>query len=395
MSQPQVFVCEGARTAFGEFGQSLKDISAIDLGVVAAKAAMRKSEVKPEDIDHVVMGNATQTSADALYGARHVGLKSGMPITTPALTVNRICGSGLQAIVTGSQFIQLGEAEIVLAGGMENMSQTPHVIRGARWGLGLGQAPMEDALWSALTDSFCGLNMALTAEKLAEQYGITRQDVDEFALRSFNAAKTAQQKCYLSAEIEPIEVPAKKGEMRKVDADEHIRDTSMEQLAKLRTVFKKDGVVTAGNASGINDGAAAVVLASEKAVEKRGLKVIGRLVSYGIAGVQPEIMGIGPVDAIKLALAKAKLTLDDLDLVEINEAFSAQYIACEKALGLPREKANVNGGAIAIGHPLGASGARITLALLYELKRRNAKYGAASLCIGGGQGIAAIFERVG
>ena len=390
----QVFVCEGARTPFGDFGQSLKDISAIDLGVVAAKAAIRKSGVKPECVDHVVMGNATQTSADALYGARHVGLKAGLPITTPALTVNRICGSGLQAIITGSQFIQLGEANIVLAGGMENMSQTPHVIRGARWGLGLGQAPMEDALWTALTDPFCGLNMALTAEKLAEQFGITRQDADEFALRSFTAAKTAQQKCFLSAEIEPIEVPAKKGEMRKVDADEHIRDTSLEQLAKLRPVFKKDGVVTAGNASGINDGAAAVILASDKAVERNGLKVIGRLVSYGIAGVQPEIMGIGPVDAIKLALAKAKLTLDDMDLVEINEAFSAQYIACEKALGLPREKANVNGGAIAIGHPLGASGARITLALLYELKRRNAKYGVASLCIGGGQGIAAIFERV-
>jgi len=390
----EVFVCEGARTPFGEFGQSLRDISAIDLGVIAARGAMRKSGIKPEHIDHVVMGNATQTSADALYGARHVGLKAGLPITTPALTVNRICGSGLQAIISGAQFIQLGEAEVVLAGGMENMSQTPHVIRGARWGLSLGQAPMEDALWAALTDPFCGMNMAQTAEKLAEQYGLTRQEVDEYALRSFNAAKNAQQKCWLSAEIEPIEVPLKKGETRKLEHDEHIRDTSLEQLAKLRPVFKKDGVVTAGNASGINDGAAAVILASDKAAAQHGLKVLGRLVSYGIAGVQPEIMGIGPVDAIKTALAKAKLVLDDLDLVEINEAFSSQYLACEKALGLPREKCNVNGGAIAIGHPLGASGARITLTLLYEMKRRQARYGVASLCIGGGQGIAAIYERV-
>ena len=394
MSVP-VFVCEGARTPFCEFGQSLKDITAIDLGVIAAKGAMRKSGVKPENIDHVVMGNATQTSADALYGARHVALKAGMPIKTPALTVNRICGSGLQAIVSGAQFIQLGEAEIVVAGGMENMSQTPHVIRGARWGLGLGQAPMEDALWAALTDPFCGMNMAMTAERLAELYGITRQEVDAFALRSFTAAKNAKEKCWLTAEIEPIEIPMRKGETRRLEHDEHIRDTSLEQLAKLRPVFKADGVVTAGNASGINDGAAAVVLASEKAVREHGRNVLGGLVSYGIAGVQPEIMGIGPVDSIKLALAKAKLTLDDMDLVEINEAFSAQYLACEKALGLSREKANVNGGAIAIGHPLGASGARLTLTLLYEMKRRSARYGVASLCIGGGQGIAAIYERVG
>lgn len=393
MSKP-VFVCEGARTPFGEFGQSLKDITAIDLGVIAAKAAMRRAGIQPEQVDHVVMGNATQTSADAIYGARHVGLKAGTPVTTPALTVNRICGSGLQAIVTGAQFIQLDEAQVVVAGGMENMSQTPHVIRGARWGLPLGQAPMEDSLWVALTDPFCGLNMALTAEKLAEQYNISRPEVDAFALRSFEAAQHAKQQCWLSAEIESIELPAKKGETRVLDYDEHIRETSLEKLAKLRPVFKKDGVVTAGNASGINDGAAVLVLASEAAVQRHNLKVMGRLVSYGIAGVPPEIMGIGPVDAIKQALAKAKLTLDDMDLIEINEAFSPQYLACEKALGFPREKGNVNGGAIAIGHPLGASGARLALTLLYELRRRQARYGVASLCIGGGQGIAAVFERV-
>ncbi|MEW5874055.1 MAG: acetyl-CoA C-acetyltransferase [Candidatus Zixiibacteriota bacterium] len=391
----EILICEGARTPFGEFCQSLRDISAIDLGVQAAKAAIRKAGVKPEAIDHVVMGNATQTSTDALYGARHVGLKSGLPISTPALTVNRICGSGLQAIVNGVQFIQLGEADIVLAGGMENMSQTPHVIRGARWGLPLGQSKLEDALWAALEDPFCGLNMALTAEKLAEQYSISRQDQDDYAFRSFETARHARDKGWLREEIEPIALPSRKGETRLLDVDEHIRETSLDQLAKLRPVFKKDGGVTAGNASGINDGACALILASSEAAEKHGLKVLGRLVSYGIAGVPPEIMGIGPVEAIKMALAKARLALDDIDLVEINEAFSAQYIACEKALGLPREKANVNGGAVAIGHPLGASGARLTLTLLYEMRRRQARYGCASLCIGGGQGIAAVYERVG
>jgi acetyl-CoA C-acetyltransferase len=301
----------------------------------------------------------------------------------------------LQAIVSAAQLIQLGDAQIVLAGGMENMSQTPHVIRGARWGIPLGQAPMEDQLWTALTDPFCGLNMAQTAEKLAEQHGITRRDADQYALRSFTAAQNARQKCWLSSEIAPVELPGRRGETITIKDDEHIRETSLEQLAALKPVFKKDGIVTAGNASGINDGAAVLVIASKQVAEKHGLKVLGRLVSYGIAGVPPEIMGIGPVDAIKLALQRAKLDLRDLDLVEINEAFAAQYLACEKALGLPREKANVNGGAVAIGHPLGASGARLTLTLLYEMHRRGSRYGCASLCIGGGQGIAAIYERVG
>jgi len=277
---------------------------------------------------------------------------------------------------------------------MENMSQTPHVIRGARWGIPFGQAPMEDQLWTALTDPFCGLNMALTAEKLAEEYGITRKDADEYALRSFSAAQHARDQCWLSEEIAAIEVPGKKGQTTTIDSDEHIRVTSMDQLAKLRPVFKKDGVVTAGNASGINDGAAALVVASDDAASEHGLKPLGRLVSYGIAGVAPEIMGIGPVDAINAALAKAGMRLDDIDLIEINEAFAPQYLACEKALGLPREKANVNGGAVAIGHPLGASGARLMLTLLYEMRRRNVRHGCASLCIGGGQGIAAIVERM-
>ncbi|GAB4315591.1 MAG: acetyl-CoA C-acetyltransferase [Candidatus Zixiibacteriota bacterium] len=390
----EVLICEGARTPFGEFGKSLKDISAIDLGVIATQEALKRNGLSPEKIDHVVLGNAMQTSADAIYGARHVGLKAGIPITSPALTINRICGSGLQAIVSGAQFIQLGEARHVLAGGMENMSQCPHVIRGARWGFGLGQGKLEDSLWESLHDPFCDLNMALTAERLSEKTGVTRQQMDEYAYRSFTAAANARDKGWLAEEIVPVEIKGRKGEVHRVDTDEHIRETSLEQLSKLRAVFKKDGGVTAGNASGINDGACALVVSSGEAAEADNLKPLGRLVSYGIAGVAPDIMGIGPVDAIRKALEKAKLTLDDLDLVEINEAFAGQYLACEKALKLPREKANVNGGAIAIGHPLAASGARLTLTLLYEMRRRNARYGCASLCIGGGQGIAAIFERV-
>ncbi|MBD3297200.1 MAG: acetyl-CoA C-acyltransferase [candidate division Zixibacteria bacterium] len=390
----EVLICEGARTPFGEFGKSLKDISAIDLGVIAAQEALKRNGLSPEKIDHVVLGNAMQTSADAIYGARHVGLKAGIPITSPALTVNRICGSGLQAIVNAVQFIQLGEANHVLAGGMENMSQCPHVIRGARWGFGLGQGKLEDALWESLHDPFCDLNMALTAERLSEKTGITREQMDEYALRSFTAAANARDQGWLGEEIVPVEIKGRKGQVQTVDSDEHIRETSLEQLGKLRAVFKKDGGVTAGNASGINDGACALVVSTAEAAEADGLKPLGRLVSYGIAGVPPDIMGIGPVEAINNALQKANLSLDDIDLVEINEAFAGQYLACEKALKLPREKANVNGGAIAIGHPLGASGARVSLTVLYEMRRRNARYGCASLCIGGGQGIAAIFERV-
>ncbi len=389
-----ILICEGARTPFGEFGKSLKDISAIDLGVIAAQEALKRNGLSPEKIDHVVLGNAMQTSADAIYGARHVGLKTGIPITSPALTVNRICGSGLQAIVNAVQFIQLGEAKHVLAGGMENMSQCPHVIRGARWGFGLGQGKLEDSLWESLHDPFCDLNMALTAERLSEKTGVTRDQMDEYALRSFTAAANARDKGWLREEIVPVEIKGRKGQVQTVDSDEHIRETSIEQLGKLRAVFKKDGGVTAGNASGINDGACALVVSSAEAAEADGLKPLGRLVSYGIAGVPPDIMGIGPVEAINKALGKANLSLDDIDLVEINEAFAGQYLACEKALKLPRAKANVNGGAIAIGHPLGASGARVSLTVLYEMRRRNARYGCASLCIGGGQGIAAIFERV-
>ncbi|HLJ69023.1 MAG TPA: acetyl-CoA C-acetyltransferase [Chloroflexota bacterium] len=388
-----VFVVDGARTPFGAFGGAFKDVSAIELGAAAASAAMERSDIEPSRIDQVFFGNVIQTSADAIYMARHVGLKSGVPTEVPALTVNRLCGSGLQAMISGAQAMLLDEADAVLAGGAENMSQAPYVVYGARWGLRLGSTEFQDYLFQALNDPYCGCDMANTAENLAEEYGISRQEVDEFALRSQQAAAAAQEKCYFTAEIVPVSVPGKKGPVE-VARDEHPRpDTSAEVLARLQPVFRKNGVVTAGNASGIVDGAAAVVLATEEGLG--GKRPIGRIVSWGVVGVEPRIMGIGPARAIPAALERAGLTMDDIDLIEINEAFSAQYLAVERELGLDRDRVNVNGGAIAIGHPLGASGARLGLTLLYELRRRGGRFGVASACIGGGQGIAVVFEALG
>lgn len=389
----EIVILEGARTPFGEFCSSLKDVTAIDLGVVASKEAIKRSQVKPDQINHVVFGNALQTSADAIYLARHVGLKSGLPISTPAMTINRLCGSGLQAMVSGAQLLLLDEADFVLAGGAENMSQAPHVIRGARWGFDLGRGQLEDTLWSSLTDPYCGCSMAITAENLAEKYKISRQEQDEYAHRSQKHAEMAWQKCWIKEEIAPVEIKTRKGESILVEKDEHMRETSLESLAKLKPYFRKDGFVTAGNASGICDGAAAVVLTTKEKAQKSGLKYLGKILAWDYAGVDPSIMGIGPVYAIQKVLKKAGLKLDQIDLFEINEAFAAQYMAVEKELGLDRNKVNVNGGAIALGHPLAASGARLSLTLLYEMRRRKAKYGVASLCIGGGQGIAAVFER--
>lgn len=389
----EIVILEGARTPFGEFCSSLKDVSATDLGVVASKEAIKRSQVKPDQINHVVFGNALQTSADAIYLARHVGLKSGLPISTPAMTINRLCGSGLQAMVSGAQLLLLDEADFVLAGGAENMSQAPHVIRGGRWGFDLGKGQLEDTLWSSLTDPYCGCSMAITAENLAEKYKISRQEQDEYAHRSQNQAGLAWQKCWIKEEIAPVEIKNRKGESILVEKDEHMRETSLESLAKLKPYFRKDGFVTAGNASGICDGAAAVVLTTKEKAQKSGLKYLGKILAWDYAGVDPSIMGIGPVYAIQKVLKKTSLKLDQIDLFEINEAFAAQYLAVEKELGLDRDKVNVNGGAIALGHPLAASGARLSLTLLYEMKRRKAKYGVASLCIGGGQGIAAVFER--
>jgi len=385
-----IFVVDGARTPFGAFGGSFKDVSAIDLGATAARGAIDRSGIDKDSIDHVIFGNVIQSSPDAVYMARHIGLKAGVPVEVSALTVNRLCGSGLQAMISGAQAMLLDEASVVLAGGTENMSQAPFQSYGARWGLRLGNAQLTDYLWEALTDTYAGCDMANTAENLAAQYGISRTEVDEYALRSQQEAKRAQEACYFSAEIVPVAVKTKKGEIA-VDRDEHPRpDTTIEALAKLPPVFRKDGVVTAGNASGIVDGAAAVILATEERLN--GKKPLGKIVSWATVGVDPKIMGIGPAKAIPMALDRAGLTLDQVDLVEVNEAFAPQYLAVEKELGLDRSKTNVNGGAIAIGHPLGASGARIGLHLLMELRRRGGRYGVASACIGGGQGIAVVFE---
>lgn len=386
-----VVLIDGARTAFTEFCGSFKDFTATDLGVFAAKAALQKSGVDPSKIDNVVFGNALQTSGDALFMGHHVGLRAGCPIESPGLVVNRLCGSGLQSIITAAHSIMLGDSEFGLAGGAENMTQAPFVVRGARTGLGLGQGQLEDYLWVALLDTYNNFSMALTAEEVAVRYNITREEADLHSERSHNRALAAIEKGYFAEEIVPVEVSGRKGPII-INKDEHVKPSPVESLAKLKPRFKKDGIVTAGNASGINDGAAAVVLTTMDNAQKEGLKPLGRLVSWGIVGVDPDIMGIGPAPAIRQALKKAGMTLDQLDLIEINEAFAAQYLGCQKDLGFDPEIGNVNGGAVALGHPLGASGSRITLSLLYELRRRGKKYGASSLCIGGGQGIATIWE---
>ena len=385
----------GVRTGFGSFGGTLKDLSATDLGAIAAQGALARSNVPAEMVDHVVFGNVLQTSSDAIYLARHIGLRSGLPVDTPAVTVNRLCGSGFEAVIQAAQQIILGESRVVLAGGTESMSQAPHVVRGARWGLRLGPAaPLEDSLWEALRDPGCGLSMAETAENLADKYRIGRQAVDCYAARSQAAAATAWDSGALAEEVVPVPIKNRKtGQTDQWMADEHMRrGTTPEALAKLPPYFKKDGVVTAGNASGICDGAAALVLASERFASERGLRPLGRLLAWASVGVDPAHMGIGPAPASRKALARAGLKLDDMDLVEVNEAFAAQYLAVEQELGLDRERTNVDGGAIAIGHPLGASGARITLHLLHALRRRGGRYGLGSACIGGGQGAAVVVE---
>ncbi len=390
-----IAIVSGARTPMGRYCGKLKDFTAQELGAFAAQGAIERSGIDPKEFDHVVFGNAQQTSGDALYGARHVGLRAGLPIETPALTVNRLCGSGMQAIVNAAQMIQTDEAKMVLAGGMEAMSQAPFVIRGRD---GFTLAPggkLEDSLMVALLDSYCGLYMANTAELYGEQEGITRQMQDEFALRSQQMADAAYKEGRLQEEIIPVPLRNHKRELsgEMFTEDDHRRpQTTMEGLAKLRPAFGQSGTVTAGNASGIVDGGAAVVVMSVEQAQKRNLSPLGRIVNWGIAGVDPKLMGRGPVPATKLALQRAGLTLDYIDLIEVNEAFAAQYLAVEKELGLDRSKVNVNGGAIALGHPLGATGTRLVITLLYELKRRKKKYGLATACIGGGQGIAMVVE---
>ncbi len=388
-----IFIVAAKRTAFGAFGGALKGLSATDLGVEAAKAAIAQAEMAPDAIDQVIFGNVQQTSADAIYHARHVGLRAGVPIERPALNVNRLCGSGFQAVLSGAEQIRLGEASVVLVGGAENMTQAPHVVRGARAGFGFGQSPgLEDSLWTALTDSFCGAPMGMTAENLAERYGIDRETCDAYALSSQRRWKEAQAGGHFRAEIAPVDLPSRRGSVR-FEVDEHPRpETDSASLAKLKPVFKKDGVVTAGNASGLADGAAALLIASGQAVRTHRLRPLARLVQWAVVGVDPSIMGIGPAPAIRSALDRAGLQDRDIDLYEVNEAFAPQYLAVEKELGLDRARTNVNGGAIALGHPLGASGARITAHLVYELGRRGKKRAVGSACIGGGQGIALVIE---
>ncbi|MGA9641439.1 MAG: acetyl-CoA C-acetyltransferase [Terriglobales bacterium] len=390
-----IAIVSGARTPFGRYCGKIKDYTAQELGAIAAKAAIERAGVDAKEFDHVVFGNAQQTSGDALYGARHVGLRAGLPIETPALTVNRLCGSGMQAIVSAAQMIQTDDAKMVLAGGMEAMSQAPFCIRGRD---GFTLAPggkLEDSLMVVLLDSYCGMQMASTAELYGSQHGITREMQDELALRSQQGADAAYKEGRLQEELTSVPLRNSKGEPtgEMLSEDDHRRpQTTMEGLAKLRASFGKNGTVTAGNASGIVDGGAAVVVMALEEAQKRNLKPLGRIVNWGIAGVEPKIMGSGPVPATKAALQRAGMKLESIDLIEVNEAFAAQYLAVEKELGLDREKVNVNGGAIALGHPLGATGTRLVITLLYELRRRKKKYGLATACIGGGQGIAMVVE---
>jgi acetyl-CoA acyltransferase 2 len=389
-----IYILGGARTPMGEYTGKLRDFSALELGGLAARAAMERTGVRPEMVDHVVFGNVLQTSSDAVYGARHVGLKAGLPVEVPALTVNRLCGSGIQAAVSGGQMILLDEADVVLTGGMESMSQAPHVIRGLRSGLRLGQGQLEDTLWSALLDTHCGCTMAVTAENCAAKYGISREAQDCYAIRSQQLADKAWKDGRLKEEVVPVEIKSRKG-VETFAQDDHMRpDSTMEGLAKLPAAFSKNGCVTAGNASGIVDGGAALLLASEQGVKKHRLTPLARLTHWASVGVEPTLMGIGPVPATRMVLERAGLTLADIDLIEVNEAFAAQYLSVEKELGLDREKVNVNGGAIALGHPLGMTGTRLLLTLVLELRRRGARRGLATACIGGGQGIAAIVETV-
>jgi acetyl-CoA acetyltransferase family protein len=393
-----IVVLAGARTGMAEYTGHFNRISAIDLAVISSKATLERASVNKNEIDHVIFGNALQTSSDAIYGARHVALKCGLNEKTPALTINRLCGSGIESVIQGAQNILLGEADMVLAGGMENMSQAPHVIRGARTGFRLGQAPMEDSLMAALMDPYCGLFMAQTAQEVASRLNISRNEQDNFALRSHQLGASAVREGRFKDEIVPVTV--KKGRKTyEFATDDHIKpETTLEALSQLPAAFpdKKtgEGSVTAGNASGIVDGAASLLLSTLETAEKKGKTPLGRLLAWHRVGVEPRVMGLGPVPAIRGALEKADLTLNDMDLIEINEAFAAQYLGCENELKLDREKVYVNGGAIAIGHPLAATGTRLILTLLLELRRRQGRYGIVSACIGGGQGIALVVESL-
>ena len=390
----EIVIASACRTAIGKFGGTLKDVSAVDLGATVIKEAVNRAGLKPEQIDEVIMGGVIMGGLGQ-NPARQASIKAGLPIECTAMTINIVCGSGLKAVALAANQIKAGESEIVVCGGMENMSAAPYAIPKARWGARMGNAQMidltvNDGLWEAFND----YHMGITAENVAEQWGLTREMQDEFAVRSQNKAEKAVDGGVFDDEIVPITIPQRKGDPIVFARDEHLsRGNTMAKVAKLRPAFKKDGTVTAANASGINDGAAALVVMSKEKADELGIKPLATVVSYATAGVDPKIMGVGPVPATRKALEKAGMTVDDLDLIEANEAFAAQSLAVAKELGFDMEKVNVNGGAIALGHPVGASGARILVTLLYEMGRRDAKKGLATLCIGGGMGQALIVKR--
>ncbi|MDQ0351805.1 acetyl-CoA acetyltransferase family protein [Alkalibacillus filiformis] len=390
----KVYLIDGARTPFTAFGGSFVNTDAVELGTTTAKAALERSNVQASDVDHVIYGNVIHSGKNAAYLARHIGLYSGVPQEVPALMLNRLCGSGLQSVVTSAQHIKLGEAGIVLAGGSDNMSQSPFSNFKQRFnGVKMGNMQFEDMLQATLTDQYTGNGMGMTAEKLADIHNLSREEQDAYSVQSHERATRAVEYGYFEEEIAPVTLKTRKGEVE-VTQDEHIKpDSTLETLGKLKPVFKQDGTVTAANSSGINDGAVSVVVAGEEVVNDHDLTPMAEIKSWSVAGVDPTIMGIGPVPAIKQALERANLTIEDMDLVEVNEAFAAQYLAVEKELGLDRNKTNVNGGAIALGHPVGASGTRVLLSAAYELKRREGRYAVVSLCIGGGQGIAMVIEN--
>jgi acetyl-CoA C-acetyltransferase len=390
----EVVVLSGVRTAIGDYGGSLKDVAPTDLAARVVKEAVARAKIAPDEVGHVVLGNVIHTEPKDMYISRVATINAGLPKETPALTLNRLCGSGLQAIISAAQAVKLGDADVAIGGGAESMSRGGYVLPTERWGARMGNAEVMDMMVGALTDPFDTVHMGITAENVAAKWGVSRQQQDELAVESNKRAINAIEKGYFKEQILPIELKGRKGPVI-VDTDEHPRaDASMDGMAKLRTVFQKDGTVTAGNASGINDGASAVVLMERKAAERKGLKPMARLVAYAHAGVDPKFMGIGPVPAVKKALERAGLRIQDMDVVESNEAFAAQACAVAKDLGFDMKKVNPNGGAIALGHPIGATGSILTVKAIYELQRTGGRYGLVTMCIGGGQGIAAVFERL-
>jgi len=388
-----VVITSAARTAIGSFGRSLRDVAPTELGAIVARAAVERAGIEPDQVEQVVFGNVIHTAPEDMYMARVVGIKAGIPKEAPAFTVNRLCGSGVQAIVSAAHAIQTGDAEIVLAGGAESMSRGSYTVQNARWGARMGDASLVDTVVGALTDPFNDIHMAVTAENLAESHGISREAQDEFSLESHRRAQAALEAGLFEEQVIPVEIKGRKGTVE-FKVDEHVRlDASLETFAKLRPAFDKDGTVTAGNASGVNDAAAAVVVMSADRAQQLGAPVRARILSYAVCGVEPKTMGIGPVPAVRKALARAGKTLDDVDVIELNEAFAAQSLAVIQDLDLDLAKVNPNGGAIALGHPIAATGVIITAKILAEMERQDHKLGLVSLCIGGGQGIAMLLER--